>query len=500
VSHYTFDRLSYEDNGLLAMETATRPMHVTGTQIFRAGPLATEDGGIDVGSIRRLTESVLHRIPRYRQKLAWIPRENHAVWVDDPHFNLDYHMRHTCLPRPGTEGQLKHLVARVVEQPLDRSRPLWEMWIVEGLEWDRFAVINKIHHCMIDGAAGVDISQILQSPSPEREIGTAPRFIPRPHPSDDELRRDSRVRQLALPFRWLGDLISFARDNDQPLAEFTRRLRAIGELLGWQVVRPSDTPVNGPVGPHRVSDWMTLPLAGIKAVRRALDCTVNDVVMTAVTGAIRDFMIRRQVRPEELDFRVSTPVNVRRDEDRGRLGNRVSTWVVPLPLGEPDPLRQLAALRETTLALKDSHQALGAEVVLSILDGLSFHPPASVASRAINTVVTNVPGPQFPLYLLGAEMLECFPQAPLLENMGLTIGVLSYNGLMCFGFNADFDRVPDLADFVALLQRSFERLSAAAGVEPIRPVAPVRVRPRKRRQEPAPAAPVEPAREQPIRH
>jgi WS/DGAT/MGAT family acyltransferase len=242
---------------------------------------------------------------------------------------------------------------------------------------------------------------------------------------------------------------------------------------------------------------MTLPLADVKAVRRALDCTVNDVVMTAVTGAIRDFMIRRQARPEDLDFRVSAPVNVRRKEDRGRLGNRVSTWVVPLPLGEPDPLRQLATLRETTLALKDSQQELGTEFVMSILDGLPFDPPADAASRSINTIVTNVPGPQFPLYLLGAEMLECFPQAPLLENMGLTIGVLSYNGRMCFGMNADFDRVPDLADFAALTRRSFERLSDVAGVRPRR--APARVRPRKRRQAPAAMAAGEAVAEQSIR-
>jgi hypothetical protein len=206
------------------------------------------------------------------------------------------------------------------------------------------------------------------------------------------------------------------------------------------------------------------------------------------------------VRPEELDFRVSSPVNVRRDEDRGRLGNRVSTWVVPLPLGEADPLQQFAKLRATTLGLKDSHQALGTEVVLSILDGLSVAPPASAASRSINTIVTNVPGPQFPLYLLGAEMLECFPQAPLLENMGMTIGVLSYNGRMCFGMNADYDRVPDLADFVNLMQRSFQRLSDLAGARPRR-TAPVRVRPRKRQEEePAPAVPVETPVEQPLSH
>jgi WS/DGAT/MGAT family acyltransferase len=502
MSHYTYDRLSYEDNGFLVMETATNPMHVTGVQIFRAGPLATSEGGIDIDSIRRLTESVLHRIPRYRQKLAWVPGENrHAFWVDDPHFRLDYHMRHTSLPRPGTEGQLRRLAARIVEQPLDRSRSLWETWVVEGLEGDRFAMISKIHHCMIDGAAGVDLSQILQSPSPESEIGVAPRFIPRPHPSADELRSDTRWRLASQPVRWLRDLISFARENDHPLSELSTRVGAILELLGWQFVRPSDTPFNGPVGPHRIVDWLTLPLRDVKAVRRALGCKVNDIVLTVVTNAVRDFMIRRQSRPEDLDFRVSAPVDVRREEDRGRLGNRVSTWVVPLPLGESDPLKQLAAIRETTLALKDSHQALGTEVVMSILDGLMIHPPASTASRSINTIVTNVPGPPFPLYLLGAEMLECYPQVPLLDNMGVTVGVLSYNGRMCFGFIADYDRVPDLPDFVSLMQRSFDRLAAAAGVIPEPVVEPARVpAPKLPEQEVEPVIPVEEVSQQPLRH
>jgi WS/DGAT/MGAT family acyltransferase len=499
--HYTYERLSYEDNGFLVMETPTNPMHVTGIQIFRAGPLATNEGGIDMDSIRGLTESVLHRIPRYRQKLAWIPGENHAVWVDDPHFRLDYHMRHTSLPRPGTEGQLRRLAARIMEQPLDRSRPLWETWVVEGLEGERFAMISKIHHCMIDGAAGVDISQILQSPSPEREIGVAPRFIPRPHPSPDDLRSATRQRLATLPFRWMRNLVAFAREHDKPLAELSARVRATRDLLGWQLVRPSETPINGRVGPHRIVDWLTIPLQDVKAVRRALDCKVNDIVLTLVTNAIRDFMIRRQVRPEDLDFRVSAPVNVRRDEDSGRLGNRVSTWVVPLPLGEPDPLAQLAAIRETTLALKDSQQALGTEVVMSILDGLAIHPPASMASRSINTIVTNVPGPPFPLYLLGAEMLECYPQVPLLENMGMTLGVLSYNGRMCFGFIADYDRVPDLADFSSLMQRSFDRLAAAAGIAP-QPVEETARVPTPKPPEPevAPMVPVAEVLDQTVRH
>jgi len=466
VARYTYDRLSYEDNVFLQMETPSVPMHISGTQIFRAGPLASEDGGIDVASIRRLTESVLHRIPRYRQKLAWIPGENHAVWVDDAHFSLDYHLRHTSLPRPGSDAQLKQLAARIMEQPLDRSRPLWETWVVEGLEGDRFALIAKIHHCMIDGSSGVDLSQILQSPSPDREIHESPRFIPRPLPSPEELRRDSRMRRLSQPLRWLGDLYDFARNSENLAGDVTTRASAVGEILSWQLRRPSDTPLDGPVGPHRIFDWLPLPLEDVKQVKRALACTVNDVILTTVTGAIREFLIRRQVRPDELDFRVAAPVDVRRPEERGRLGNRVATWTVPLPLHESDPLRQLEALTETTLELKSSHAEVGLDVMMTILEGLPFDAPASLASRSVNTLVTNVRGPDFPLYLLGAEMLECYPQAPLLEGMGIAIGVLSYNGRLCFGLNADYDRIPDLADFTRLLGRAFEALArAAAGVE-----------------------------------
>jgi WS/DGAT/MGAT family acyltransferase len=501
---YTYERLSYEDNSFLVMETPTMPMHVGATQIFRSGPLATAEGGIDVASIRRLTESVLHRVPRYRQKLAWIPGEDQAVWVDDAHFSLEYHMRHTSLPRPGTEAQLKQLAARVIERPLDRSRPLWETWVVEGLEGGRFAMINKLHHCMIDGVTGVDLSQILQSPVPRDEIGEPQRFIPRPLPSPAELRRDARRRLLTLPLRWLATLIEFGRTSDDALGEAGERLRALRGLLGWLVYGASETPLNGRLGPHRVFDWLTLSLEEVKSIRRALDCKVNDVVLTVVTGAVRDFMIRRQARPEDVDFRVSTPVNVRREGDRRRMGSRVSTWVVPLPLAEPDPVQQLRAIHETTRAARESHQELGTELVLSVLDGLPFAPSASITSRPVNTIVTNVPGPQFPLYLLGAEMLECFPQPPLLANMGLSIGLLSYNGRMCFGFNGDSDRVPDLGDFLRLMGRSFERLASAAGVVSSGVGTHVRPAPAplpKPEEEDAPGrGPLGPRRMEPVRH
>jgi len=464
MARYTYDRLSYEDNVFLQMETPSMPMHISGTQIFRAGPLAGEDGGIDVATIRRLTESVLHRIPRYRQKLAWIPGEQHAVWVDDAHFSLDYHLRHTSLPRPGSEAQLKRLAALIMEQPLDRARPLWETWVVEGLEGGRFALISKVHHCMMDGGSGVDLSQILQSPSPDREIHEAPRFIPRPLPSPEELRRDARMRRISLPLRWLGGLYDFARSSEDWVGDIAIRVDAVRELLSRQLRRPSDTPLNGPVGPHRIFDWISLPIGDVDQVRNALSCTVNDVVLVTLTGAIREFLIRRQVRPDELDFRVAAPADARGSQEQGSAGNLVSTRTIPLPLHEGDPLRQLEALTETTLELEASSAAMGNDVMMAIMEGLPFDPPVSLASRTVNTLVTNVRGPDFPLYLLGAEMLECYPQAPLLEGMGLAIGVLSYNGRICFGLNADYDRVPDLADFTRLLRRSFASLARAGGV------------------------------------
>jgi diacylglycerol O-acyltransferase len=321
-----------------------------------------------------------------------------------------------------------------------------------------------VHHCMMDGRSGVDLSQILHSPSPEREIHEAPRFIPRPLPSPEELRRDARMRRISLPLRWLGELYDFARSSEDWVGDIAIRVAAVRELLSWQLRRPSDTPLNGPVGPHRIFDWISLPIGDVNQVMNALSCTVSDVVLVTLTGAIREFLIRRQVRPDELDFRVAAPVDVRSSQEQGSVGKRGSTFTISLPLHEGDPLRQLEALSEITGELEDPSAAMGSDFMMAILEGLPFDPPVSLASRAVNTLVTHVRGPDFPLYLLGAEMLECYPQAPLLEGMGLAVGVLSYDGKICLGLNADYDRVPDLADFTRLLRRSFASLARAAGI------------------------------------
>jgi diacylglycerol O-acyltransferase len=468
LARYNYDRLSGQDTTFLLWETPNLHMHVASTCVFELGPLRTEDGGVDFEGIKRFTESVLHQIPRYRQKLKWIPFEGRPVWYDDADFEIDYHVRHTSLPKPGSEEQLKKLAARVMAQQLDRDRPLWEMWVVEGLTGDRFAIISKIHHCMIDGASGMDISQILMRPTPDRTIEPGPEFIPRPEPTDAQLVRDAASLRIRQPLRALRGFRHFRRETENVRDELMLRTRAVRNALTSQSSFASKTPINGDLGPHRLFDWWSVSLKDVKALRKALDCTVNDVVLTVVTGAFREFLARRGVRPEELDFRIQAPVSVRTEEEKGRLGNRVSGWLVGLPLDADDPREQLARIRETTEGLKESRSALGAEIILSAMASLPnalVSLGAQAAGGTMNSIVTNVPGPQFPLYTLGAELLAMYPQVPLLRNVGLGIALISYNGRVCWGFNADLGLVPDVDAFVAAIQAAFERLADVAEVK-----------------------------------
>ena len=465
MQHFNYERLSAQDNDFLLWETPALPMHGSGLQIFEAGPLATPEGGVDLAAVQTNFASVLHRVPRYRQKLMWVPGETRAVWVDDPHFRIDYHFRHIALPRPGSDAQLKRLAADLMERPLDRSRPLWEVWLIEGLEGGRFAMINKTHHCMIDGASGMALMQTLYSTTPEVEPRCAPRYVPRPPPSALELRADAWRRRLALPGRVLSEGRRLASRSEGVSAELSGYARALAQLARFKLTPASETPLNGPIGPHRIFDWLVLPLEAVRAVRRARGCSLNDVVLAIVSGAVREFLIGRQLRPERLDFRVSAPVNVRRGGDAAELGNHVSSWIVPLPLGEADPLAQLREIHATTSELKQSNQAIGVELVTRLHEFLPFDIQG-LSKGTQNLLVTNVPGPQFPLYLLGARLLSLFAQPPLIDNVGLAISVISYDGKLGFGFTGDLDRVPDLADFVRDLARAFERLASAAGAAP----------------------------------
>ena len=464
----SYVRLSAQDHSFLVAERRSTPMHVGGIQIYEAGALRRRDGGIDVVTLKRGIESVMHLLPRYRQRLKWIPFESHPVWIDDSQFNLDYHVRHTALPRPGGSEELKRLAARIMAQELDRSRPLWEMWVVEGLEGDRFGVIAKIHHCMMDGMSGVDVAHILLSPSAEYELNEPMPYVPRTAPTGGELLRDALLRRATIPVDIGRSLVEFGRSPTFG-SDLRERFEAVRQLLSWAVRPASQSPLNGRLCPHRRFEWLTTPLADVKAVSKALGCSVNDVVLATVAGAVREFCIMRRAHPDEIDFRVSAPVSVRRDEDKGRLGNAVSSWIVRLPIDEPDARRRLEAIHRVTDELKRSRQALGVQMMMAAAEWAPqalLSLGARAASGPINMIVTNVPGPQFPLYQLGARLLELYPLVPLLENTGLGVALFSYDGRLCWGFNADYDLLPDLRTFVRAIDGSFRELCTAAGVAP----------------------------------
>jgi WS/DGAT/MGAT family acyltransferase len=468
MSRTSYTRLSAQDHSFLVAERRSTPMHVGAIQIYEAGPLRRRDGGIDVATFKRGIESVMHLLPRYRQRLRWIPFEGAPVWVDDRQFNVDYHVRHTALPRPGGSDELKRLAARIMGQELDRSRPLWEMWVVEGLEGDRFGVIAKIHHCMMDGMSGVDVAHILLSPSPDYELHEPMPYVPRTSPTGGELLRDALLRRATIPADMGRALVDFVR-SPTLTTDLRERFDAVRQLVSWAVHPASQSPLNGRLCPHRRFEWLSLPLADVKAASKAFGCSVNDVVLATVAGAVREFCIARRAHPDEIDFRVSAPVSVRRDEDKNRLGNAVSSWIVRLPIDEPDPKRRLEAIHRVTDDLKRSRQALGVQMMMAAAEWAPqalLSLGARAASGPINMIVTNVPGPQFPLYSLGARLLELYPLVPLLENTGLGVALFSYDGRLCWGFNADYDLLPDLRIFVRATDASFRELCQVAGVKP----------------------------------
>jgi WS/DGAT/MGAT family acyltransferase len=463
---YAYDHLTFLDNSFLILEAPNAPMHIAGTATFAGGNLIGADGALDIDTIRAYVASRLHLIPRYRQRLTTLPLHRRPIWVDDPHFNIHYHVRHTALPRPGDERQLKRLAARIMAQHLDRSKPLWEIWFVEGLEGNRFAMVSKIHHCMVDGVSSVDLLNVLLQPHPSDEIEEAPEWVPRPAPTVMDLAAET-VEQLATWPQSLGDAVRRTiRDAQDPRSDLRARLRAARDAFA-DVRTVSATPLNRPIGPHRRFDWLRMSLADVKAVKNALGGTVNDVVLATVSGAIRRFLERHRVDVDHLDFRVMAPVSVRTSDERGTLGNRVSAWMVPLPLGERAPQAALNTIRQTTAQLKEKKEAMGAEVLAQVGE---WTPSTllSLASRMLtralpfNLVVTNVPGPQLPLYLLSARMLDNFGLIPLTDYLCLGIVLFSYDGQLCWGFTCEWDLVPDLHDLVLDVRAAFAELQEAA--------------------------------------
>jgi diacylglycerol O-acyltransferase / wax synthase len=466
----SYERLSALDRTFLDLEYPETHMHVAGVMTFDAAPLATADGGIDIDRIRKYVASRLHLIPRYRQRIERIPIENHPAWVDDARFNLDYHIRHTALPRPGDEEALKRLAGRIVSQQLDRGKPLWEMWVVEGLDGGRCAIISKSHHCMIDGVSGVDLMGVLMSPVADAAIEEPPPWKPEPAPSRSEMLLDEATRRILSPFE-LGQNLLKAIEHPREAAEnLAEQISAIGETLGAGLSSASDTPFNQPIGPHRRFEWTVLDLNEVKQIKNRLGGTVNDAVLAIVAGAVGAFLAARGLSREQiaaLDFRAMVPVSVRSTSEHGMLGNRIASWAASLPIAESDPRRRLDAIRKVTGDLKRSRKAMGAEVLARVSEWtvptlLSLAMRLAASARSFNLTVTNVPGPQLPLYFLGSKMHAAYPLGPLFQNQALNIALLSYDGRLHWGLNGDYDTLPDLKHLTAAIRTSFEQMKAAA--------------------------------------
>ena len=464
-THY--DRLSALDAAFLEVEDAATHMHVGAVALFELGRLRTPDGGLDFERVLAAAGPILRSSPRFRQRLARVPLLDHPVWVDDERFNLNYHLRHTALPEPGDERLLKRLAGRIFSQQLDRGKPLWELWFVEGLEGDRFAVISKIHHCMLDGIAGVDLIAALRGDEPPPGDEGGGRWLPRPRPGGAQLLADELARRASAPWRALGGAARSLARPGAALRSLRDAAEAVGEAAGQALTGGSPTPFNVDIGPHRRFDWTRIELAATKEVKNRLGGTVNDVVLATVAGALRRVLRGRGVRVKHLDFRALIPVNVRAEDEHGQLGNRVSFMVARLPLDESDPRRRLARVIETTRALKASKQTLGAELLESVADWTATSLFARYArlgalSRAYNMVVTNVPGLPSSAVLLGARMLEIYPLVPLYSNQAAGIAIFSYDGALFWGFNSDWDALPDLHDLVEAVHAEFELLAKAA--------------------------------------
>jgi diacylglycerol O-acyltransferase len=473
MSYTHYERLSAVDAAFLAVEDGKAHMHIGSVSIFEPGPLALEGGGIDIGRIRHLTEVQLHKTPRFRQKLAFTPLTAAPVWIDDPAFHLDYHVRHTALPHPGDTERLARLASRIMSQPLDRRRPLWELWVVEGLEEGRFALISKIHHAMADGISGVDLAGALIGKNPDFRPAAAPAWIPRPAPGTRDLLRGELGHQVGS----VWELLRGSRDRGReevrnPTAVSTdpslaARLRNAAAAVAAAVETPPPTPLNLEIGPNRRFAWLRLGLDRLGEIREASGATLNDVVLAIVSGAVRGFLLRRGCAVRGLEFCAMVPVSVRTTEERGQLGNRVSQLLVHLPVETEDPLERLRIVRERTRELKQSGQAEGGQLLTGLSEVL---PPnlAGVLERLAaqrsfgNMVVTNVPGAPFTAYLLGARLLESYPLVPLSARQALNVAVLSYDGFLHWGVNADYDAVPDVADFVRLLGEEAETLHKLA--------------------------------------
>ncbi|GAA2896592.1 wax ester/triacylglycerol synthase family O-acyltransferase [Pseudonocardia halophobica] len=466
-------RLSALDASFLYLEQATTPMHVGGVAIFkRAGK-----GGLDYEKLVGLVEQRIALVPRYRQKVKHVPGNlARPVWVDDTEFDVAYHVRRSALPRPGTDEQLSELVARLMSRPLDHTRPLWEMYLVEGLEKNRVAVVTKTHQAMVDGISAIDLSQVILDVSPDARPGVEEVWMPRPEPSDLRLIAEAVGDAVARP----GEIVDNVRAaTGDAVATATKLAGMAGKLLTMArtASRPAPgTPLNVHISTQRRFAVARTDLEAYRRIRAAHGCTVNDAVLSVVSGALRNWLLSRgEPVTSGASVRAMVPMSVRGEADvpssatSGSLGNRVSSFLVDLPVGEPSPVVRLHHVTHAMREHTSTGQNVGADTLVRIggfapptLHALGARAASGISKRIFNLVVTNVPGPQFPLYAAGARMLEMFPVVPLAKGQALAIGLTSYDGGVYYGFNGDRDGMPDVDVLAGLVDEALDELLAAS--------------------------------------
>ena len=457
------DRLTSIDASFLAQEKEGSHMHIGAVMLFE-GPAPPHE------EFCRHISSRLHLVPRYRQKLTF-PRYQmgRPLWIDDPSFNIDYHVRHTALPKPGSIEKLRLLCGRIFSQRLDRTKPLWEIWMVEGLEDGRFALINKTHHSLVDGVSGVDLTTVLfdldrepaEMPKPDGE------WTPGPEPSDVELVAKGAGEYLRTPLQLTRRALGAATAPRRTARKLRETAEGAGEVLWGTLSRAPECPLNVPIGTHRRITWVDADLGELKEIKNSLGGTVNDVFLAIVSGALNRWMRSRGVRTEGLELRGAVPVSVRAEDEGSDLGNQITIMIGRLPTYLNDPVERLRRCSEGMKDLKESKQAMGAEAIARIED---LAPPNLLArssrlhfsTRLYNLLVTNVPGPQFPLYILGRQLEEMVPVAFLAPNQALAVAIFSYNGGVKIGLIGDYDSMPDLGELAERVTESTAELLEAA--------------------------------------
>jgi diacylglycerol O-acyltransferase / wax synthase len=457
------DAMSVQDAAFLDIEDGNNPMHIGSVAVLE-GPAPA------YGDLVRLIAAKLPQVPRYRQKVRFAPGAlGRPVWVDDPHFQILYHIRHTAVPPPGGRDELRNLAGRVFAQLLDRSKPLWELWMVEGLEDGRWAIISKVHHCMVDGVAATDLLTVMfDSSDAPATPGPLEAWAPDPEPSSLTMAAYGAYRAVADPVGRLRDLPAALRLTASPRTRLAEAAVLVRSLAEWS--RRSATSLNGPIGPHRRWSWAEASLDDVRVVREGLRGTVNDIVLAAITSGFRALLEHRGEDVANRVVRTLVPVSVRAEHERGTLNNRVSGMFPSLPVAIADPAERLRAITEQLSMLKTSKQAVAGDALIRLS---GFAPPMLLAigarlaartpQRSLQTVTTNVPGPQFTLFVAGRPMVYSYPYVPIMGSIRITIAIFSYCGRLFFGITGDYDTVPDIDVLRDGIEAGVRELVTAAG-------------------------------------